>query len=48
MNVTYTLWVKLNQVHKGGALVGGEHNYQLTMSRERSRELYAELKKEFG
>lgn len=48
MHVTYAFWIMADRVHKGGALVGGEINYQIEMSRERARELYAELKKEFG
>lgn len=48
MNVTYSFWIKADRMHKGGALVGGETHYQIDMSRERARELYSELKKEFG
>lgn len=48
MFVTYSFWIRADKVHTGGKLVGGETNYQIDMSRDRARELYAELKKEFG
>lgn len=48
MFVEYTFWLKTVKVHKGGTLVGGATNYQITMRRDEARELYAQLKREFG
>ncbi|BCP41380.1 hypothetical protein MINTMi27_14730 [Mycobacterium intracellulare] len=48
ISVTYYIWVKADHVQTGAPTDGGETNYQLTMSRQRARELYAELKREFG
>lgn len=48
MNPTYTFWVVADRVTEGGYAEGNGRNYCLTMGRSDLRNLYAELKKEFG
>jgi hypothetical protein len=50
VNPIYSIWIVADRVHEGGYAEGegNSRNYCLTISRADLRNLYAELKQEFG